>query len=1612
MALKDLFDRIKNKVKNAAVVRKAKAQVNKHDLGTTADIYADEFVTPKRTDTGVPQTQITEPDYVRAESTEFVRKNGLSGIYFSDALTHDLKTTLEDEYKNSHLAKFVYVPASTFPADFSEEEIQELSETYEIERDSNGRPRMLVSTFRQWQVDILRNNEQAATENKELLTPFYDAAKGFAKTARNNDQAEPYSEFVLDSLDDYHIAETYGGKKGSLLNSYSKYANIPVSVLALHAVLSTKAQYKSGKRKGEFVTLEFTKSEPKKVTKASYRRIREALGEDPLVGFLDELCGYTIGTDGKTVELATENAENAEPSKPRKGLFEHLLPLAASVQSEVNREFKLDIEHIVTKRDVRVAITTLDSNCDRFVRETKVGSPDVSARLSESATEFAETVINGSENTSGTMNGFITRRERSLLRTVFRNVGEVIEERTKGTIKNYETIYEKLNGEIDFSAYSEDEKRFINSKKYPKFKQPKDVDVELTYASEFGIIKNNALLINNIELNLAPQIDVIDRYPMETEEAIREYASKYRIKLENLPELAKKYGIPDEEIPTQVNKEYLKLAVKLQAKQQVDGVKDFNKSVVQLIDLQEELRVCEQVIGQFKFNNLGIVADVYAIAKEKVKGQQEALRQQMRTKKLEPAKAALERLESERIALLQQKRKLHDTQKTNKREVETLMSTQQTKVIELVGKQFKEDVSAYIVSTSQNGKRRAFNVKSKEFVKIVERALSKLDPSVVLNENGEINFETIESVLRREFLSIATANYNFATGSKNATLIQASVNPFIDLFLENIKKSLKSDKKYLETKRDLQLKIKAIENVDNALEENENAIKRKEEQISAQEERIDSIETEIKNIESVPTKALIEAQKRERKNLARVKVKEFEQVIKTINEVKAIHQETEQELITKGVLFRNNQGVLQFNINEETRALLESESPEFLEAFNKGVDNYNEESDRLIKSLNERLNRIVKMAKDDFDLVIVLDEQGQPKFDASGNMQYRHIDNPTRVKGDLSDGVVELYESQKTINACREIIELTGRGEDPSGIIKNLPEDVRENLPEDEQARTEFLNETIQSELQQTESIRAQYAAMSDKQKQEFQQAYARYDHYASENYIDADKVDETLNPELAMVDSLLSERAKQPEAQTEQEEVVVDELGEEGEPIQPEETQETTFGTRTDYSADVKQFVENYSILRKIEQIQEASNEERLQLVNQNGWEPFRNFIDENGQLKPEASDGLAKVRLAYEQSNQNVAVKYQYGTPQFNQFLDQSVEYYAQTQRKESQDGAELTDEERRETRNNMEEVLVRSQHNARTAEQTEEAKSGVNPEQPELEEGQPKNDKNKKPVKIEYTAKGCELALKSINKLIEKLEKEIKAQKQAEAATETPVEEPPVTPAEEVVEEAHVETELNPSQKAMLRQAHLSMVHSSISAAIESLTAKQIMSLLESLNVEIDGEEIAGKDPKQITKYLEGIGITLESQKSAIKVQVAFVKNGRVQEDGTIVDSRGRKVEKALYARYDAGEPARSVEEFNSASSDRRKKYIARNVIIYALGREVVSKEAVEAGAEQLAQILKEQGLEVTPDNINKMLSGQIKVNTQEGEVDAFAEYKKDITKKLEGITHQQQSEQGSV
>ena len=1171
------------------------------------------------------------------------------------------------------------------------------------------------------------------------------------------------------------------------------------------------------------------------------------------------------------------------------------------------------------------------------------------------------------------MNRFITRRERSLLRTAFRNVGEEIEKQTtQTTIPKYKGIYEKLNSEIDFSAYSEDEKRFINSKKYPKFKQPKDVDVELTYASEFGIIKNNALLINNIELNLAPQIDVIDRYPMETEEAIREYASTYGINLDEkaLQDLAKKYDV---KLPAQIDKEYLKLAVKLQTKQQVDGIKDFNESVVQLVDLKEDLRVCEQVIGQFKFNNLGIVADVYAIAKEKVKVQQEALRQQMRTEQLEPAKAALERLENERIALLQQKRELRNTQKTNKKELETLTSTHQTKVIEAVGEQFKEDVSAYIVSTSQNGKRRAFNVKSKEFGKIIERALSKLDPSVVLNENGEINFETIESVLGREFLSIATANYNFASGTKNEKISEARVKPFVDLCLKNVRELLESDKTILSTKSELQLKIKEIENVDNALKENETAIEQKEEQIGAQEQRIDSIETEIKNIESIPTKALIEAQKRERENLARVKVKEFEQVIKTINEVKGIHQETEQELITKGVLVRNDQGVLQFNINEETRALLESESPEILAAFTSGFENYNSDSERLTTSWNDKLERIVKMAKEDFDLVIVLDEQGQPKFDASGNMQYRHIDNPTRVKGDLSDDVVELYESQKTINTCREIIELTGRGEDISGIIANLPEEVRENLPEDEQARTEFLNETIQSELQQTEPIRAQYAAMTDEQKQEFQQGYARYDHYASENYIDADKVDETLNPELARVDSLLSERAKQPEAQTEPEEAVVDELGEEVEPIQPEETQETTFGTRTDYSADVEQFVENYSILRKIEQIQEASNEERLQLVNQNGWERFRELIDENGQLKPEASDGLAKVRSGYEQLNQGVAMKYPVGTPQFNQFLDQSVEHYAQTQREESQDGAELTDEERRETRNNMEEVLVRSQHNARTAEQTEE--------------GQPENDKNNKPVKIEYTAKGCELALKSINKLIEKLEKEIKAQKQAEAATETPVEEPPVTPAEEVVEEAHVET-IDHADNAYLRQAYLGMVYDQLFKEVGGMTPEQTAALFAKMDVEISDENFAeyiDKDGKlNVPKMIkEKLGIEVADQKRAVTAQVSTVKTGKVNEEGKVVNARGVSVEEKLYERFEAGNPDEAVKTILDTKSPAKRKYIVRNLIIHALGKGLIDQETVRNQARELGELLQTNGYEVTEDNIKALVAGTLPQRTAEGE-----------------------------
>ena len=887
----------------------------------------------------------------------------------------------------------------------------------------------------------------------------------------------------------------------------------------------------------------------------------------------------------------------------------------------------------------------------------------------------------------------------------------------------------------------------------------------------------------------------------------------------------------------------------------------------------------------------------------------------------------------------------------NERDLKTTLSDKQenlTKRAETVqqiyAERFEQDVNSYLktVSTTNGGN----GIPKKEIDRQIEKAKAEIMKTASQRENGELTVEEIEKIYKLQFARIIKGDNRFRNKGRSQTELAAgdrnidtAVSAFADVTFGELHAAVGLDGAEATDER-----VKKINEEVSGLDEE---IKRLQGEINKDNAAIEAFESET-------NRQLVEEEKK--LNLATAKIRALD----LIGYYKAIYERV--------VALQKEKSSEQGGEDIVPEAIHEFDDRKSVEAVNSFVASrkeYIEERDATISDNIRRLDEIKVIAFRDFDLVFEQDEKGVGSF--------KPIDNPTRVNGDIDRSALTFYEAQRQANIYLQLLNVT-TDEQKKNLIEQLPEEVREDALD-----TKFVQDRISKLNDELNVIRKNYAELTPKQQKKYRVDVARVKHYMEKVYLNPEKdYDEQVSEDLEEIEKNLETSYEIKEEASETSEEEHDNEHTERSEERGGDRSKKPEHRQSEVSPEVRRFVEGYVHANLLIDFKNKTPEERLKFIEQNSR--FKSLVDNDGNLTVKGDNFIKRQLTHAEERMKKISLTLgERNTPERTRFVAEAANEYI-SEREDLKDApTEVRESTRQDVQHDMDRIIESYQIKN---EQQEKGKS-----------------ENKKPVKIEYTAKGCELALKSINKLIEKLEKEIKAQKQAEAATETPVEEPPVTPAEEVVEEAHVETELNPSQKAMLRQAHLSMVHSSISTAIESLTAEQIMSLLESLNVEIDGEEIAGKDPKQITEYLKGKGISLESQKSAIKVQVAFVKNGRVQEDGTIVDSRGRKVEKALYDRYDAGEPARSVEEFNSTSSDRRKKYIARNVIIHALGYKVVSREAVEAGAEHLAQILKEQGLEVTQDNIDKLLNGQIKVPTPEGEIDAVAGHKQQISEQIE-------------
>ena len=327
--------------------------------------------------------------------------------------------------------------------------------------------------------------------------------------------------------------------------------------------------------------------------------------------------------------------------------------------------------------------------------------------------------------------------------------------------------------------------------------------------------------------------------------------------------------------------------------------------------------------------------------------------------------------------------------------------------------------------------------------------------------------------------------------------------------------------------------------------------------------------------------------------------------------------------------------------------------------------------------------------------------------------------------------------------------------------------------------------------------------------------------------------------------------------------------------------------------------------------------------------------------------------------------------------------------------------------------------------------------------------KAPKSKKPVKIEYTVKGCELALKSINKMLAKLEEQIKKdkalaaeakaraaalEKQASQSQDTqtqnnettldsqskPVENEQTettsdlgessletgddtsdsfnkeTPEDNQTKNNATEVEVTPNTpaKAAAKQVYLTIVYEEMAKTLKGMDNISAAELMKSLDISIDGIDFANSTPEQIVEALEQKGISLDTQNRAFSLQLSTIKNAQVNEEGHLVNAKGQDVETKLYERFDDAEEAIST----GISSSKKGQTTVRNLILYAIGKDLIDRQKVEEESNEIVKALEEKGYEASPEQIRKVLSGELTLDDGTPVVD-ITKLRSKINKKLE-------------
>ena len=398
----------------------------------------------------------------------------------------------------------------------------------------------------------------------------------------------------------------------------------------------------------------------------------------------------------------------------------------------------------------------------------------------------------------------------------------------------------------------------------------------------------------------------------------------------------------------------------------------FNAALIKQVQAKERMRVFDYTIKQINYTSLNVATSVYETA---VKGYERAYK---------------ERIRSDELSLKQQ----NDKKLVAERRLSDLASSKTSKVQQLYSTYLEADIRA-IVKKINEATRSSYTLTDKEIRGLVKAASKKLGRAQVDEGLPDQNIDTTYTNLLQGF----TREHLRRRFGKEPRIEVESAEQVADGIAAptcaTIRKLLKRELTE-ETNAERQQLLDEIASFDAEIE-------KRQTEIGDAVKEIERLSKKIKKEKESYDEEVLKAKYVYQDSISLVKKFEFEKYIQFLmGEKKYFEEQKEQQE--------------QQEQQEGVQIPFGKRNKKVIRAFKASREEFIAELSSSINSAKEKIDEILKVALDDFDLYIEIDsETGAPKANEGGRFEFRLIDNPTRVKGDVSEDAINLYNINERI---------------------------------------------------------------------------------------------------------------------------------------------------------------------------------------------------------------------------------------------------------------------------------------------------------------------------------------------------------------------------------------------------------------------------------------------------------------------------------------------------------------------------------------------------------------------------------------------------------------------